>query len=65
MEIGAFAKPEKNKKYGKILYRKLVRINKKDNSFTFTVDEAPDKAGIDPFSLLVDRMPKDNLKEVK
>ena len=65
MEIGAFAKPEKDKKYGKTLYRKLVRINKKDNSFTFIVDEAPDKAGIDPFSLLVDRMPKDNLKEVK
>ena len=65
MEIGAFAKPEKDKKYGKTLYRKLVRINKKDNSFTFTVDEAPDKAGIDPFSLLVDRMPKDNLKEIK
>ena len=65
MEIGAFAKPEKDKKYGKTLYRKLVRINKKDNSFTFIVDEAPDKAGIDPFSLLIDRMPKDNLKEVK
>jgi ABC-2 type transport system permease protein len=65
VEIGAFAKPEKGKKYGKTLYRKLVHIDKKNNSFTFVVDEAPEKAGIDPFSLLVDRMPKDNLKEIK
>jgi hypothetical protein len=65
IEIGAFAKPDKGKKYGKTLYRKLVHINKKENSFTFITDEAPEKAGIDPFSLMVDRMPKDNLKEVK
>lgn len=65
IEIGAFAAPEKGKKYGKSLYRQLVRITKKDNTFTFITDEMPDKAGIDPNSLMIDRMPKDNLKEVK
>jgi hypothetical protein len=28
------------------------------------VDKEPEKAGIDPFSLLVDRIPDDNLKKV-
>jgi hypothetical protein len=28
------------------------------------VDEAPDKAGIDPFLLLIDRIPDDNTKTV-
>jgi len=65
MEIGAFAKPEGDKKYGKTLYRQRVKINKKDNTFTFTVDEKPFEAGIDPFRLLVDREPKDNVRETK
>ena len=65
IEIGAFAKPEKGKKYGKTLYRKRVFINKKDNTFTFEVQGKPDKAGIDPFTLLVDRNPEDNMRDVK
>jgi hypothetical protein len=28
------------------------------------VDELPDKAGIDPLLLLIDRIPSDNLKQV-
>ncbi len=64
IEIGAFAQPESGKRYGKTLYRERVRVNQKENSFTFTVDEMPEKAGIDPFALLVDRVPNDNLKTV-
>lgn len=64
MEIGAFAKPEGDKKYGKTLYRQRVKITQKDNSFTFVVDEKPEKAGIDPFRLLMDREPNDNVKKV-
>ena len=30
---------------------------------TFTVDEAPEQAGIDPFLLLIVRAPEDNLRE--
>lgn len=64
IEIGAFAKPEGDKKYGKTLYRQRVHMREANSTFTFTTDEKPEKAGIDPFSLLVDREPKDNLKEI-
>jgi aminopeptidase N len=65
MEIGAFAKPEGDKKYGKTLHRQRVKITQQDNTFTFRVSEKPDKAGIDPFRMLLDREPKDNVKVVK
>ncbi len=65
IEIGAFAEPAENKKYGKTLHRERVKITQVDNKFTFTVDELPEKAGIDPFALLIDRMPDDNLKKVR
>lgn len=64
MEIGAFAKPPKGKKYGDTLHRQRVHITAAKNKFTFTVEKEPEKAGIDPFSLLVDRIPDDNLKKV-
>ncbi len=64
IEIGAFAKPEKDKKYGKTLYRERVRIDQPNSTFTFIVAEKPDQAGIDPFRLLVDRNPEDNVRDV-
>ncbi|HEX8264034.1 MAG TPA: M1 family aminopeptidase [Pyrinomonadaceae bacterium] len=64
IEIGAFAAPESGKRYGETLHRERVKVNKPENVFTFTVDELPEKAGIDPFALLVDRQPDDNLKSV-
>jgi ABC-2 type transport system permease protein len=65
IEIGAFAKPPKGKKYGKTLYRDRVLMKSGAATYTFTVDEAPDKAGIDPFLLLIDRVPDDNTKTVQ
>lgn len=65
IEIGAFAKPEGDKEYGKTLYRERVKINSPENTFSFIVNEKPQKAGIDPFLLLIDKEPKDNLKDVK
>jgi ABC-2 type transport system permease protein len=64
IEIGAFAKLEKNKKYGKTLYRERIHLTSNKSTHTFTVDELPDQAGIDPFMLLIDRIPDDNLKKV-
>jgi ABC-2 type transport system permease protein len=64
IDIGAFAKPEKGKKYGKTLYRQRVHMTQARSTHTFTVDELPDQAGIDPFLLLVDRIPDDNTKKV-
>ena len=63
IEIGAYAKPEEKKKFGKLLYRQKVKVTKAQNTFTFIVDEKPQKAGIDPFSLLIDLSPEDNMKE--
>lgn len=62
IEIGAFAAPEKGKTYGKTLYRERVRMTQNAQTFTFITSEKPDKAGVDPFSLLIDRNPEDNLK---
>jgi ABC-2 type transport system permease protein len=64
IDIGAFAKPPKGKKYGKTLYRERVLMKSGPGTYTFTVDETPDKAGIDPFLLLIDRIPDDNTKTV-
>ena len=64
IEIGAFAKPGKDKKYGKTLHRERVLMKSGEATYGFTVDEAPDKAGIDPFLLLIDRIPDDNTKAV-
>jgi ABC-2 type transport system permease protein len=64
MDIGAFAKPDKGKKYGKTLYRQRIHFTAKQATETFTVDQLPDQAGIDPFLLLVDRIPDDNVKKV-
>jgi hypothetical protein len=36
----------------------------KGGKYTFVTDSMPDKAGIDPLLLLVDRVPDDNLKKV-
>ncbi|MBI3678896.1 MAG: ATP-binding cassette domain-containing protein [Acidobacteria bacterium] len=64
IEIGAFARPARGKRYGATLYRQQVKITAPRNTYTFTVGELPEKAGIDPFSLLVDRVLGDNLKKV-
>ena len=64
IDIGAFAKPEKDRKYGKTLYRERVHVTQPRAAYSFVTDELPDKAGIDPFLLLIDRIPDDNTKKV-
>jgi ABC-type transport system involved in multi-copper enzyme maturation permease subunit len=64
IEIGAFAAPPKGKKNGQLLHREKVHMTNAKGTYTFTVDQKPDKAGIDPLLLLIDRIPDDNLKSV-
>jgi ABC-type transport system involved in multi-copper enzyme maturation permease subunit len=64
IDIGAFAKPQKGRKYGRTLYRDRVHIAQTRSTYTFTVSERPDQAGVDPFLLLIDRIPEDNVKKV-
>ncbi|MFK7767013.1 MAG: ABC transporter permease/M1 family aminopeptidase [Mariniblastus sp.] len=63
VEIGAFAKPEKGRKYGETLHREKVKVVDEKSTYTFVVDEEPVLAGVDPFNLLIDRLPEDNLKK--
>lgn len=65
IEIGAFAEPEPGKTYGKTLHRQRVKITQAEQWFTFTLTQKPEKAGVDPFSLLVDRNPEDNMKDLE
>jgi ABC-type transport system involved in multi-copper enzyme maturation permease subunit len=64
IDIGAFAKPEKGKKYGRTLYRNRIHIAQIRSTYIFTTRELPDRAGVDPFLLLIDRIPEDNVKKV-
>src|SRR5215472_8084683 len=65
IDIGAFDRPAKDKQYGETLYRERVHIAQKNSTFTFVTAKLPDKAGIDPFALLIDRVPDDNTKSVE
>jgi hypothetical protein len=62
--MSAFAKPEKGRKYGKTLYRDRVHVANNKSTYSFTTAELPDEAGVDPFLLLIDRLPDDNTKKV-
>jgi ABC-2 type transport system permease protein len=64
IDIGAFAKPGKGLKYGQTLYRDRVHIANNKSTYTFVTAEMPDLAGVDPFLLLIDRIPDDNTKKV-
>jgi len=64
IEIGALAAPEKGKKYGEVLHRERIHMATGTATYSFTTDKLPDKAGIDPLLLMVDRVPDDNLKSV-
>ncbi|MGA3091430.1 MAG: hypothetical protein ABSD75_22705 [Terriglobales bacterium] len=61
IDIGAFAKPARGNKYGDTLFRRRMHIPQRNSTFTFTTDQLPEKAGIDPFALLIDRIPDDNI----
>lgn len=64
IDIGAFAMPPEGAKYGATLYRERVHIAKRDCVFSFITAQLPDQAGIDPFALMIDRDPNDNMKSV-
>jgi ABC-2 type transport system permease protein len=65
IEVGALAAPAKGQHYGRVLARQLLHMQGTHGTYTFSTDSLPDKAGIDPLLLLVDRVPDDNLKKVE
>ena len=59
IDIGVFADNEEDS----LVFEKRVKINKPKMNFTFTLDEKPVRAAIDPKMLLIDRVYGDNSKE--
>jgi Aminopeptidase N len=68
-DVGVFARPTKPSRdrdaLGKPLALQRHRLTKEQNTFTFEVAEEPAKAGIDPYTKLIDRLPSDNVTAVK
>jgi hypothetical protein len=68
IDIGVFA-PDKVEANGKKLtvplYLKKHKLTAGDHTITIKVKGKPEKAGIDPYNKLIDRVPEDNRKEVE
>ncbi len=62
IDVGVFAEGSDGK--DSIIYLQKHKISKAENEFTLTVSTKPSKAGIDPINKLIDRNPKDNMKDV-
>ena len=68
LDIGVFTEDDKNekgitRKNALILEKRWVKPG--TNTFTFTTDKMPIKAGIDPYNKMIDRIPDDNMKTVE
>ena len=65
VDVGVFDKNEdKASKLGKPLYFAKHKITQPKTVIDFIINGEPHKAGIDPYNKLIDRVPKDNVKEV-
>lgn len=68
LEVGIFAEDKKNEQgmTEKVpLYLEKIWITPGETSLTIIVDEQPEKAGIDPYNKMIDRIPDDNTKKVE
>jgi ABC-type transport system involved in multi-copper enzyme maturation permease subunit len=63
VELGAFAAPAPKRRYGETLHRQSVRVNSGVSTHRFVVDQLPAEVGVDPFRLLIDRVPDDNVRK--
>jgi hypothetical protein len=59
VEIAVFGEGEK------VLLREKRRVAGGDTSVTVTVKEKPAEVGVDPYNILIDRMPGDNRKRIR
>jgi hypothetical protein len=64
IDIGMFEKPKHSGGVGSPMLISRVKVNKKDNTYTFRLKHKPYQVGIDPYNYLIDRVPDDNLKSV-
>jgi ABC-2 type transport system permease protein len=67
IDIGVFVKVSKDKTgttQTNQLYLKRIKMSYGVHELSFIVKGKPEKAGIDPYSKLIDRLPNDNMKEL-
>jgi hypothetical protein len=67
IDIGIFAEDGKNQQgmtVKKPLYLQKHWLSPGQHTLEFTVKGKPERAGIDPYNKLIDRIPDDNVKEV-
>jgi hypothetical protein len=62
IDIGVFAGTGKNEKP---LFLEKRRLTTHDSTFEVIVDRQPDRAGIDPYNKLIDRVSEDNVVTVR
>lgn len=66
VDIGVLGREQVNGRWqDSPLYIKKHRLKSGSNKFEFFVDQKPAKAGIDPYNLLIDRNPTDNVMAVE
>jgi len=65
IDIGIFAKSDHKKNLGEPILMQRLKLDKKENNFTFRINKLPYNAGIDPNNYLIDRIPDDNVKVLK
>lgn len=47
----------------RLCMQERMHITRRNSTFTFTTAQLPEKAGIDPCALLIDRIPDDNVEK--
>ena len=62
IDVGFFVKSSANK--DSLIYRKKIHVDSLHVGYTVTLNQKPEKAGIDPRHLLIDRNLDDNIKNV-
>ena len=62
IDIGVFGESE-DKEKDRLIYFKKHMVKSGESTLKIIVDEKPIKAGIDPINKLIDRNPKDNVKD--
>ncbi|XZE19241.1 M1 family aminopeptidase [Pirellulaceae bacterium SH449] len=65
VEVGAYGKPAKGNRYGKLLHSERHLLSTGKHRIEFETEDLPYQAGIDPKNLLIDRIADDNLKTVR
>ena len=65
VDVGVFDEAATGARLGPVMAVRKVRVRSGASRFDFVVPQAPSRAGIDPYNLLIDRNPGDNTKEIR